>query len=77
MDVLVGSLRGMGSSIIPMIVSLMGACAFRLVWIATYFKAHHTIEVLYYSYPISWIITGMIHFLTFLIVYGRYIRKKR
>ena len=76
MDVLVGSLRGMGSSIIPMIVSLMGACAFRLVWIATYFKAHHTIEVLYYSYPISWIITGMIHFLTFLIVYGRYIRKK-
>lgn len=75
MDVFVGSLRGMGSSIVPMIVSLLGACAFRLVWIATYFKAHRSIDVLYLSYPISWIITAFIHFITFIIVYKKLMRK--
>ena len=75
MDVFVGSLRGMGSSILPMFVSLMGACAFRLIFIATYFRSHHSIEVLYYSYPLSWIITALVHLLTFIIVYRRYLKK--
>ncbi len=77
MDVLVGALRGLGSSIFPMITSLLGSCAFRLIWIATYFKAHHTIEVLYYSYPLSWILTGFIHLLTYAFVYTRALRQKR
>ena len=77
MDVFVGSLRGMGSSIIPMIVSLSGACAFRLIWIATYFVSHHTIDVLYMSYPISWIITAAVHFLTFLFVYNRLMKHSK
>ena len=77
MDVFVGSLRGMGSSVIPMIVSLSGACAFRLIWIATYFASHHTIDVLYVSYPISWIITTAIHFLTFIYVYNRMIKRSK
>ncbi|MBQ1341141.1 MAG: MATE family efflux transporter [Erysipelotrichaceae bacterium] len=71
MDVFVGALRGMGASVGPMIVALLGACAFRLVWIATYFQTHHTINNLYISYPLSWIITGFVHFLTFLFVYRR------
>jgi len=74
MDVFVGSLRGMGASFGPMIVSLLGVCVFRLIYIATYFQSHHTIQVLYASYPITWILTAFIHFLTFLIVYRR--RKK-
>jgi len=57
MDVFVGSLRGLGYSVMPMIVSLLGACALRLVWIATIFQAVHTLENLYVSYQISWIIT--------------------
>ncbi len=69
MDVLAGSLRGMGHSIFPMVTSLLGSCAFRLIWIATYFAAHRTIEVLYYSYPLSWIVTLCAHLLTFLYVY--------
>ncbi len=68
MDVFVGSLRGMGYSIMPMIVSLLGACAMRLVWIATIFQAIHTLENLYISYPISWIITLSVHFICFVIV---------
>ncbi len=71
MDVLVGSLRGMGSSIFPMITSLLGSCAFRLLWIATYFHAHQSIDVLYYSYPLSWTLTAIVHFLTFFFIYGR------
>ncbi len=74
MDVFVGSLRGMGASFGPMIVSLLGVCVFRLIYIATYFQSHHTIQVLYASYPITWILTAFIHFLTFLIVYHK--RKK-
>ena len=71
MDVLVGSLRGMGYSIFPMITSLLGSCAFRLIWIATYFAAHRSIEVLYYSYPLSWTLTLSIHLLTFVYAYHR------
>lgn len=63
MDVMVGSLRGLGYSVMPMLVSLMGACVFRLVWIATVFQrpAFHTIQTVYWSYPISWTITFLTH----------------
>ena len=77
MDVFVGALRGMGASVGPMIVALLGACAFRLVWNATYFQAHHTIGNLYFSYPLSWALTGSVHFLTFLFVYQRARKKNR
>ena len=65
MDVMVGSLRGMGASIMPMIVSLCGACGLRLIWIATVFRAHHTLPALFISYPISWIITASVHFVCY------------
>ena len=63
MEVLVGSLRGLGYSVMPMIVSLLGACALRLVWIATVFQvpAFHTVEVIYWSYPFSWAVTSLAH----------------
>ena len=54
MDVIVGSIRGMGYGIMPMLVSLTGACLFRVVWIFTVFQRIHTLECLYVSYPISW-----------------------
>ena len=76
MDVMVGSLRGMGYSIMPMLVSLTGACLFRIVWIMTIFKAHHSLEILYVSYPISWGLTFAAHLLCFLVVYGRIRRQK-
>lgn len=71
MDVMVGSLRGMGYSIMPMLVSLTGACLFRVVWIMTVFKVYHSLEVLYISYPISWALTFAVHLICFLIVYRR------
>lgn len=73
MDVLVGLLRGLGYSIMPMIVSLLGACAFRLIWIATVFRMeeYHNISTVYYSYPISWILTIIVHIICFFIVRKR------
>ena len=73
MDVMVGALRGLGYSIAPMIVSLLGACAFRLLWIATVFQIErfHTIETVYTSYPISWTLTFLAHVIIFVIVRKR------
>ena len=75
MDTLVGSLRGVGYSILPMLVSLTGVCVFRVVWIFTVFKSLHTQFSLYVSYPISWTITIIAHLICFLIVRKR-IRKE-
>lgn len=75
MDTMVGSLRGLGYSVMPMIVSLVGACVFRIIWIKTVFQMQHTLDVLYISYPISWLATFVIHFLCFVIVRRRIGRK--
>ncbi|MBQ9134630.1 MAG: MATE family efflux transporter [Lachnospiraceae bacterium] len=72
MDTLVGCLRGMGRSVLPMIVSLSGACLFRVIWIYTIFAANRTMDVLYISYPISWTITSLVHLGCFWIIYYKY-----
>lgn len=70
MDVMVGSLRGLGYSIAPMIVSLLGACAFRIVLLSTIFNIDmfHKIETVYLSYPVSWILTFGAHIVTYFVV---------
>ena len=68
MDVVVGSLRGVGYSVMPMIVSLTGACLFRVVWILTVFAATPTLDILYMSYPISWALTFGVHLLCYLFI---------
>ena len=57
MDCFTGFLRGMGSSMTPMLISLTGACGFRIIWIYTVFEAVKTPTVLYLSYPVSWTIS--------------------
>lgn len=68
MDVMVGSLRGLGYSVMPMLVSLMGVCVFRLIWIATIFQqpAFHSIQTVYWSYPVTWIVTFLTHLICYL-----------
>lgn len=65
MDVMVGQLRGIGYAVMPMIVSLTGACLLRIVWIMTVFRMEHTQFILYISYPISWFITFAVHMLCY------------
>ncbi|MDO5127266.1 MAG: MATE family efflux transporter [Eubacteriales bacterium] len=70
MDVMVGSLRGLGYSVMPTIVSLIGACGLRLLWIFTFFRIDkfHTLTSLYLTYPASWIVTTIAHVICFIIV---------
>lgn len=70
MDVMVGALRGLGYSIMPMIVSLLGACVFRMAWIFVFFRIEqfHTIGTVYYAYPISWSLTLFVHVICFVVV---------
>ncbi|MBE5865143.1 MAG: MATE family efflux transporter [Lachnospiraceae bacterium] len=75
MDTMVGALRGLGCSIMPTIVSLTGACLFRVVWIYTVFAKHQTLSSLYISYPISWTLTMLAHIICFLFVYRKLTKK--
>ena len=71
MDVVAGSVRGMGYSILPMLVSLVGACVFRIIWIFTVFQWQHTLFSLYISYPISWALTICAHLVCYFAVRRR------
>jgi len=77
MDSMVGALRGLGYSVMPMIVSLLGACAFRMAWIFVFFQIEqfHTIDTVYFAYPISWTLTLSVHVICFLVVRRR-LKKK-
>jgi len=72
MDVTTGALRGMGSSAVPMIISIVGICAFRVIWNYTIFDTYPTPECLYVSFPISWAITFVCQFIAFFIVYRKH-----
>lgn len=78
MDVMVGSLRGMGYSVMPMLVSMIGACGLRILWLATIFQipAYHNIQSVYVSYPVSWTLTFLTHVICFVWA-RRHIEKKR
>lgn len=78
MDVMVGVLRGIGYSVVPMIVSLVGACGIRLLWLATVFRIdqYHVPNTIYLSYPISWTITLSAHIVCYCIVSGKILKKK-
>ncbi len=60
MEVFCGALRSMGKSITSMIISLCGACGFRILWLATVFKWVNTPTSIYLSYPVSWILTNLV-----------------
>lgn len=72
MDTMVGMLRGMNYSVLPMIVSLAGACGLRILWIFTVFRISHSLFTLYISYPITWTITASVHFFCYLWVRKKY-----
>ena len=71
MEVPVGTMRGMGRGVLPVIVSLIGACGFRILWIMTVFKMYPTLETLYISYPVSWILTALAQFILAFFTYRR------
>ncbi len=77
MNVLVGSLRGMGASLLPTFVTLTGVCGFRILWIYTFFQLpqFHSLLWLYLSYPISWALTIVAHGICYVFVRRNLIRR--
>ena len=71
MDCLACSVRGLGSSILPMVVSVLGACVLRIVWVMTLFQWERTQLCLYLSYPVSWALTAAVHLICFLVLRRR------
>ena len=68
MEVLVGQLRGLGYSMVPMIATLISVCVFRIVWVYTVFVRFPSVPTLMWSYPVSWIIAALFHLCTYLVV---------
>ena len=71
MDVMTGALRGIGYSFLPMVVSILGACAFRLFWVFTVFAAYPTLACLVLSYPVSWLLTFSVLLVIFLVLWKK------
>ena len=72
MDVTTGALRGMGASAVPMIISVLGVCGLRILWVNTVFRVFHTPECLFVSYLISWTVTFAVQFIAFWVVYRKH-----
>lgn len=72
MDVLTGAIRGMGSSLVPMVICLLGACGLRILWILAVFPLWRTPGGLYMCYPISWIVTLVALLAAYGIVYRKH-----
>lgn len=70
MDTMVAGIRGMGSSIIPMVISITGICGIRLlmVFMCAPYKEIDDLVALYLSYPVSWAFTTTLHLISFLIL---------
>ena len=76
MDVCTAALRGLGASLTPMIISILGICGLRMVWIYTIFQIpqYHTPESLYVSYIVSWTVTLLVQLVAYWLIYKRHTR---
>ena len=71
MDCTTAASRGIGKTIVPTIIILLGSCAFRIIWIYTIFAWIHTIPSLYLLYVFSWLITSAAEIIYFIISYRK------
>ena len=75
MDVVTGSIRGLGPSVTPAVVSLLGVCGLRILWIYTVFAAGRSLYTLYLSYPVSWLVTFIASIACFAVFFVRWKRR--
>lgn len=74
MDCTIAASRGIGKSIPPMIIVVMGSCVFRIIWIYTVFAHFHTITSLYLLYSFSWTITSIAEICYFVYAYRKTVK---
>ena len=69
MDCTIAASRGLGKTVVPTIIVILGSCVFRVIWVYTIFAHFHTIPSLYLLYPCSWILTAFAEILYFVHCY--------
>lgn len=67
-EILAGALRGSGHALLPAIMTIVGTCAFRIIWICTVFAQHMQLSVLYVAFPLSWVLTSVLMLGSFLML---------
>ena len=75
MDCTIAAARGLGKTVIPTVIVIMGSCVFRIIWVYTIFRYFKTIPSLYLLYSFSWTITAIAEIIYFAFIYKRRIRK--
>ena len=76
MDTFAGLLRGMNRSLLSMLISLICICGLRILWIYTYFAAYPTLDVLYFSYPLSWAAGLAAHIVAYIFAYRKIVKEE-
>mgnify|MGYP002587050712 CR=1 FL=1 len=69
MDCTIAASRGLGKTVMPTVIVIMGSCVFRVIWVYTIFAHFHTIPSLYLLYPCSWALTAIAEILYFIHCY--------
>ena len=70
-EMVVSCIRSLGYSIAPMFISVFCICGLRIMWVLTYFAYHHTLESLYFAYPLSWTVAALFHVSLFLYLWKK------
>lgn len=76
-NVFMAAMRGMGSPLVPTVTVLAGVCGLRVIWVYTVFAANRTLPVLFASFPVSWVITALVQFLFYLMIYRKLMKRGR
>ena len=71
MDAAIAASRGLGKSVVPTIIVIMGSCVFRIIWVYTIFAYFKTIPSLYLLYVFSWSITAIVEMIYFKVIYHK------
>ena len=69
MDCTIAASRGLGKTVVPTVIVILGSCVFRVIWVYTIFAHFHTIPSLYLLYPCSWILTALAEIVYFVHCY--------
>ena len=69
MDCTIAASRGLGKTVVPTVIVVLGSCVFRVIWVYTIFAHFHTIPSLYLLYPCSWALTGFAEIIYFIHCY--------
>lgn len=75
MDCTIAASRGLGKTVVPTIIVILGSCVFRVFWVYTVFEHFHTIPSLYLLYPCSWMITAIVEIAYFIRCYRQAVRE--